>query len=205
MSYAAFLIQAILISLSGVIAPGPLTVVVVGKGSHSPYAGAMIAVGHAVVEFPLMVLILVGLGPVLQYATAAAIIGLAGGLVLLWMAYGLLRSLHAGAEEESHRGASPLVAGMLMSAANPYFLVWWATVGATLVFRAWEYGVWQFILFGVIHWSLDLVWYFFLSSTSYRGTKLLGDRFLVGIRLLGGALLLFFGVRFVLDAAPRLF
>ncbi len=205
MSYAAFLLQAVLISLSGVIAPGPLTVVVVGKGSRSPAAGAMIALGHGIVEFPLMVLILVGLGPVLEHVTAAAVIGLVGGLVLLWMAYGLLRSLRAGTEEESHRGTSPLVAGMLMSAGNPYFLVWWATVGATLVFRAWEYGVWQFVLFGVIHWSMDLVWYFFLSSASYRGTKLLGDRFLIGIRLLCGALLLFFGVRFILDAAPTLF
>jgi len=205
MSYATFLIQAILISLSGVMGPGPLTVVVIGKGSKSPYAGAMISVGHAIVEFPLMVLILVGLGPVLQHVTAAAVIGLAGGLVLLWMAWGLLRSLRAGIAEETHRESSPLVAGILMSAGNPYFLVWWATVGATLVFQAWAYGVWQFIVFAVIHWSLDLVWYFFLSSASYRGTKLLGDRFLIGIRLLCGALLLYFGIRFVLDAAPTLF
>jgi threonine/homoserine/homoserine lactone efflux protein len=203
MTYGGFLIQAILISLSGVMAPGPLTVVVVGKGAHSPRAGALIAIGHGLVEFPLMALIVVGLAPVLKHGPVSAAIGLAGGVVLLWMGYGLLRSLRGAARPTEERAASPLMAGVLMSAGNPYFLVWWATVGATLVFRAWEFGLWQFAVFAVVHWSLDLVWYFFLSAASFRGTKLLGTRFLQGVSLVAGILLLFFGVRFVVDALPK--
>jgi threonine/homoserine/homoserine lactone efflux protein len=203
MTYAAFLIQAVLISLSGVMAPGPLTVVVVGKGAQSPRAGAMIAVGHGLVEFPLMALIVVGLAPVLRHETVSAAIGLAGGAVLLWMGYGLLRSLRREEDRSKERAASPLMAGVLMSAGNPYFIVWWATVGATLVFRAWEFGVWQFVVFGVIHWSLDLIWYFFLSAASFRGTKVLGTRFLQGVSLVAGLVLLFFGVRFVADALGK--
>jgi len=203
MSYGAFLFQAILISLSGVMAPGPLTVVVVGKGARSPRAGALIALGHGAVEFPLMVLIALGLGQFFQHQAFAATVGLAGGAVLLWMGIGLLLSLRrAGAEAgpERMREASPFMAGVLMTGGNPYFIVWWATVGATLVFRAWGYGLWQFVVFAVIHWSLDLVWYFLLSSASFKGTKLLGDRFLKGISLVSGLLLLYFGVRFVADA-----
>ncbi len=201
MTYGAFLIQAILISLSGVLAPGPLTVVVVGKGAKSPHAGALIALGHGIVEFPLMILILVGLGPLLRHSVAGAIIGLLGGLVLLWMGVGLLRSLRAGQSVELYKETSPLMAGILMSAGNPYFIVWWATVGATLVFRASEFGIWQFAVFAVVHWSLDLIWYFFLASASYRGTRILGERFLLGVRLVCGLLLLFFGIRFILDAS----
>jgi threonine/homoserine/homoserine lactone efflux protein len=204
MSYASFLVQAVLISLSGVMAPGPLTVVVVGKGARSPHAGAMIAVGHGLVEFPLMALIVVGLAPILKHVTVSAAIGLAGGVVLLWMGYGLLRSLRGAQGRPEERAASPLMAGMLMSAGNPYFIVWWATVGATLVFRAWEFGVWQLVVFAVIHWSLDLTWYFALSTASFRGTRLLGTRFLQGVSLVAGVVLLFFGVRFVVDAATKL-
>jgi threonine/homoserine/homoserine lactone efflux protein len=204
MTYGAFLIQAILISLSGVMAPGPLTVVVVGKGARSPRAGAMIAVGHGAIEFPLMVLIALGLGPFFRHQAFASTVGLAGGGVLLWMGAGLLLSLRRGggrdAGPERMREASPFAAGVLMTGGNPYFIVWWATVGATLVFRAWGYGLWQFALFAVIHWSLDLIWYFFLSSAAFRGTKLLGDRFLKGVSLVAGLLLLYFGVRFVADA-----
>jgi threonine/homoserine/homoserine lactone efflux protein len=204
MTYGAFLVQAILISLSGVMAPGPLTVVVVGRGAHSPRAGAMIAVGHGVVEFPLMALIVVGLAPLFRNDTVSAAIGLAGGAVLLWMGYGLLRSLRSTEARTEERAASPLMVGILMSAGNPYFIVWWATVGATLVFRAWEFGLWQFVVFAVIHWSLDLIWYFILSTASFRGTKLLGTRFLQGVSLVAGLVLLFFGVRFVADALGKL-
>ncbi len=208
MSFGAFLITAILISLSGVMSPGPLTVVVVGKGAKSPRAGALIALGHGAVEFPLMILIVLGLGPFFQHDVFATSVGLAGGAVLLWMAAGLLLSLRrSGAQEagpERLREASPFMAGVMMTAGNPYFIVWWATVGATLVFRAWGYGVWQFAVFAVVHWSLDLIWYYFLSSAAFKGTKLLGDRFLKGVSLVAGLMLLYFGIRFVTGALGNL-
>jgi len=208
MGFGAFLTQAVLISLSGVMAPGPLTVVVVGRGAKSARAGALIAVGHGAVEFPLMVLIALGLGPFFQNEAFATTVGLAGGAVLLWMAAGLLLSLRPGKSQEAGpermREASPFMAGMLMTGGNPYFIVWWATVGATLVFRAWSYGVWQFVVFAVLHWSLDLIWYFFLSSAAFKGAKLLGDRFLKGVSLIAGLMLLYFGVRFLLDALGKL-
>jgi threonine/homoserine/homoserine lactone efflux protein len=208
MGYGAFLIQAVLISLSGVMGPGPLTVVVIGKGAKSARAGVLISLGHGAVEFPLMVLIALGLGPFFQHEVFATTVGLAGGAVLLWMSAGLLLSLRRSgsqeAEPERMREASPFMAGMLMTGGNPYFIVWWATVGATLVFRAWSYGVWQFVVFAVIHWSLDLIWYFFLSSAAFKGTKLLGDRFLKGVSLVAGLMLLYFGVRFIADALGSL-
>lgn len=201
MGYGAFLLQAVLISLSGVMAPGPLTVVVVGKGARSARAGAAIAVGHGIVEFPLMALLVVGLAPFFARPAFAAWVGLAGGLVLLWMGVDLVRTLRRPIASTDRRETSALAAGILMTAGNPYFLVWWATVGATLVLRAWGFGFWPFALFAVIHWSLDLVWYFFLSAASHRGARLLGDRFRVAVSLVSGALLLYFGVRFVVDAA----
>jgi threonine/homoserine/homoserine lactone efflux protein len=205
MAYGPFLLQAVLISLSGVMAPGPLTAVVVGKGARSARAGAAIAVGHGIVEFPLMALLVVGLAPFFTHPVFAAWVGLAGGLVLLWMGVDLVRTMRRpAANGPARRETSALMAGVLMTAGNPYFLVWWATVGATLVLRAWGFGLWRFALFAVIHWSLDLVWYFLLSAASHRGTRLLGDRFRVGVSLASGALLLYFGVRFVADAAETL-
>jgi len=204
MSFAAFLLQAVLISLSGVMGPGPLTVVIVDEGARSPRAGLLIALGHGVVEFPLMALIAVGLAPILEKPLFGAIVGLAGGIVLLWMGVGLLRGLRSEVATESRRASSPFVAGIIMSAANPYFLVWWATVGATLVFRALEYGLWQLTVFAVVHWSLDVGWDYILSSASHRGVRILGPRFLKGVSLVAGLLLLYFEIKFVLDAAPKL-
>ena len=66
MSLAAFLLETVLISLSGVMMPGPITAVSIGKGSESPHAGAKIAVGHGIVEFPLIAAFFFGLGRLLD-------------------------------------------------------------------------------------------------------------------------------------------
>jgi threonine/homoserine/homoserine lactone efflux protein len=87
-----FLIEVVVISLSGVMAPGPVTAAAIGMGTRSRYAGPLIAVGHGVVEFPLMVLIVLGVGRILKLPTAQIVIGLAGGIFLLIMAIQMLKS-----------------------------------------------------------------------------------------------------------------
>ena len=83
MTFIAFLAQTIIISLSGVMAPGPITTVTVGAGMRSPHAGALVAIGHGIVEFPLMILIIFGLGHVFSQEYVKVVIFSLGGLFLL--------------------------------------------------------------------------------------------------------------------------
>ena len=204
MSFSAFLIEAVAISLSGVMAPGPVTSVVVGKGSESPHAGALVALGHGVVELPLMVAVYYGVGRLLELPHTQAIIALAGGLFLLWMGLGMLRRLRQGVDLEEQTGHTPFAAGILLSAGNPYFLVWWATVGAALISRSAAFGLGGFLAFGLAHWACDFAWDYGLSALSFQGGKALGARFQRGIFLLCGMALIFFGGRFVWDGATTL-
>ena len=66
--------------------------------------------------------------------------------------------------------------GIILTGANPYFLVWWATVGLALTTQAVELGLLAFALFSVVHWLCDLVWLEALSLASHKGTELLGGR-----------------------------
>lgn len=66
MPLLTFLIGAVFISLTGVMAPGPVTAVTIGEGSKSPHAGAFVAIGHGIVEFPLMIAIFYGFGYLLS-------------------------------------------------------------------------------------------------------------------------------------------
>lgn len=81
--FLVFLVQAVVISLSGVLAPGPMTAAAVAAGSR---------IRHAVVEMPLMVLIILGLGPHLEKPGVRLGIGLAGGAFLLLMGGQMLRT-----------------------------------------------------------------------------------------------------------------
>lgn len=204
MPFMTFLAEAVLISLSGVMAPGPITTVVIGKGSESPHAGAWVALGHGIVEIPLMVAVFFGVGYLLDAPYVQASIALLGGLFLLWMGIGMLR----GIKQESIRGrgygSSPVVSGILLSIGNPYFLVWWATVGAALIMRSVRFGVMGFLAFALAHWLCDFAWDYFLSALSFKGGQFFGRRFQEVIFVACGVLLLFFGGKLILDGVRSL-
>lgn len=199
-----FLFEAVLISLSGVMAPGPITAVTVGKGSESPHAGAMVAIGHGVVEFPLMVLILYGFGYLLGQFYVKALAALVGGLFLFMMAVGMFRSLKEAEVSSSKYTRSPLIAGIILSLGNPYFLLWWATVGATLILRSVSFGVAGFLVFALFHWLCDFFWCYLLSALSFRGGQFCGRRFQQVLFAVCGVLLLFFSGKLILDAIRML-
>jgi len=197
-----FLLEAVLVSLSGVMAPGPITAVTIGKGSDSPRA--LVAVGHGIVEFPLMIAIFYGFGRVFTLTFIRATISLAGGALLALMGIGMFRSIskaHATPGDYAH---SPLVAGVLLSAGSPYFLIWWATVGAALILRATDFGTVGFLAFAALHWSCDLMWYYFLAALSFTGGHFFGRRFQKTIFAICGVFLLLYSVRSIADGISLL-
>jgi len=202
----AFLGQAVLISLSGVMAPGPVTAVTMAAGTRAPHAGALVAVGHGIVEFPLMVVIVLvaGAGSTFEAAWFRIATGLVGGLFLLFMGVGMLRSSPDGGEANAKLSArSPVVVGIVLSAGNPYFLVWWASVGLALATRAVELGILAFVLFAVAHWLCDFFWLEALSFAASKGSKLLGRRMQQIVLLVCGTALMVFGAMFLWDAGTR--
>lgn len=196
-----FLVSAVGISLSGVMAPGPVTAATLAAGSRSRHAGAWIAVGHGMVELPLMLLIMAGMNRVFQIEGVRIGIGLAGGMMLLLMGGQIFRDLARKNDSNArYEDTSPLWIGILLTGGNPYFLLWWATVGMALAGRAWQLGVVAFALFALVHWLCDLLWLEILSQASYRGTRWLGARTQNAIALVCGTALVVFGLLFIWDS-----
>lgn len=188
------------VSLSGALAPGPVTAAALAAGTRSRHAGTMIALGHAAIEFPLMVLIVAGLGAVFSTAWVKLAIGGVGGLFLVLMGIQLLLTARTAAATAATSGArGPFLTGVVLTAANPYFLIWWATVGLALATRAVDFGILGFVLFGIVHWLCDLVWLEALSLASHKGTELLGGRLQQIVLFACGLMLLCFGGMFLFD------
>ncbi len=206
MELVLFLIEVVVISLSGVMAPGPVTAAAIAMGIRSRYAGALIAVGHGVVEFPLMILIVLGVGRILKLPTAQIVIGLAGGIFLLIMAIQMLKSLRSAEKQQSQvTKSAPVLAGIILSAGNPYFLLWWATIGLALATTATGIGIWAFVVFAIVHWLCDLIWLSALSWASFKGSVLLGPRGMRIVLMICSAALFVFGLFFIYNAANILF
>ena len=201
MEMLVFLCKVVVVSLSGVMAPGAITAATIALGAKDPKAGAIISIGHGMVEIPLIILIVLGLSSILESTTARIAIGIIGGLVLMFIAVTMLNEYRKPPAETKPKTTAPLTAGILLTASNPYFLLWWASVGLNLTISARQLGIIAFVLFAAVHWLCDLIWLSILSWASYKGSTILGPRN-QRIILAGCAVILILcSIIFIFDAA----
>ncbi len=161
-----------MVSLSGVLMPGPVSAMAITEGARrGVIAGPLITAGHAIAELALLGALTLGLSQVLKQPGVLGAIGLLGGAVLFWMGLGIVKTARAGpfdamvATPASGAGPRNLVsAGLLTTVGNPYWLLWWATVGAAYFIAFSRFGlVAVMVLFLTGHLALDLGWNSFLS------------------------------------------
>ena len=200
-----FILTIVGISLSGVMAPGPITAATLAAGARRRHAGAWICAGHIFVELPLVLLVAAGLGTFLRPEGAARRPRAGGG-----RAPHPARPPTASRARKTEPGPAgsleyhPFWIGVVLSGANPYFVLWWATVGLTLTSRAMDFGLVALVLFALIHWLCDLGWLEVLSWGGYKGSQAFGHHSQTVLSVLCGVMLLGFGVKFICDGLPAL-
>ncbi len=162
-------------------------------------AGPLIVLGHGILEVLLVVGVILGLGQLLVLESVIGIIALVGGAVLLWMAWGMFRSvkrLSLRSNTAMERGQHPILAGILTTLANPYWIIWWATIGLSYIALSMRLGFPGLVSFYIGHILSDLAWYGSVSVSLALGGRLLTDRVYRGLVAACAVLLLGFGVYF---------
>ncbi|MFX1514489.1 MAG: LysE family transporter, partial [Promethearchaeota archaeon] len=186
--------------------PGPVTAVTIAKAKENRFTGAFIALGHGVIEFPVIGLVALGLLKIVESKRFQIVIGGIGGILLLLMAWEMFQM---EIEEEMGKEAQikteilshhPLIAGILTTTANPYFFLWWVTAGAALIMKALPFGFFLFIIFALVHWSTDFFWLLFVSYSVHETQQFLSQGFYKFIFWACSLLLVIFGVWFLLGA-----
>jgi len=170
-SLGLFLLSAVGISLTGVMLPGPLTAATIAKGYGDRNAGALIAVGHAIIEIPLIAAIYLGLGHLIGSPQVVKVIYIVGGLMLFYLGFRVFRTAGNAVDEICGLPTSSLVTGIVFTGANPGFYIWWLTIGMVLIVGAIKFGLIGIVLFTVVHWLCDLAWYEVLSAGTFKSRK----------------------------------
>lgn len=197
-SLLGFYMFVALVSLSGVMMPGPVTAGTIAKGYEDKYAGMKIAIGHGFVEFPLVGIIGFGLGSFFEIKEVMITIGLVGGAFLLYIGYNMIKMRKEVDNTGKYFPYHPIIVGVLTTASNPYFFLWWATIGLVLISNAIGFGVIAFAVFAVLHWSCDFAWDHFVSYTVFSSKKFWTDKVHQIVFGMFGALMLFFGFYFMI-------
>jgi len=206
-----FFVSALAIGFSGAIMPGPLLTYTIRRSlSDGPRAGFIIAAGHAALELVLIGLIFIGFGIVLESVAAQIGISLVGGGILVFMGIKMIIDaardrVAVATDTDNAKPHGMFLSGILISAANPYFLLWWAIIGLGYVVQA--YNTLGFIGIPVYyfgHIAADFIWYGLVSVVVGTTRRFIGKTpYRIVIGLLGGVLI-YFGGTFVYDAIVRL-
>jgi len=192
------------LSLSGVLMPGPLLTVTIGESLRRGFiTGPLLVLGHGLLELALIVAIVNGLGTFLKRDPVMGTVAIVGSLILFWMGWGMIKQakrtgfsleqLPVGKAHSLH----PVLSGILISLSNPYWIIWWITIGLGYMMTAMEYGLMGLVVFFVGHISADFLWFSLVSYGVSTGRRVLSDKLYQGITMGCGFFLILFGVWFM--------
>lgn len=208
MNLLDFIITVVVVTASGALAPGPLFFGLLVQGSkEGARSGFFCAIGHTLVEFPLVMALAFGLLAVAAQPAIEFAIGLAGGIGLIgfgvFQIYQTFKSKPAtvGTNETKTLRTSSLVLGLALTGFNPYFILWWLTIGSVMIVEALAFAA----IVGVLIMYVSHVWmdYAFLTAIAHmakKGRSVVGSRYYKLALIAFGLILVYFGITFARGA-----
>ena len=206
-----------LVALTGAMAPGPLLTYTIIKSAKTAKRGYLMGIwiiaGHALLEMGIIIFLLLGFSFVLKNIFVVRAIGIVGGLILVYFGGSILRDLYLGkisvsfltsdigqnnsSSGKENRGfENPVAGGIMISMSNPYWWVWWATIGFAFIaqfeisFREWP----KLVAFFLGHEAGDLIWYLTVSFLAFFGLRRLNKKVYYGILVFCGVFMILFGI-----------
>ena len=189
------------VGLTGALMPGPMLFATIDSSLKKGWiAGPEVVFGHALLEFAVVILIVLGMASFIG-SSAISAISVVGGFVLI--VFGAMTIKGASdASNALHSGdtivSNPIAAGFLTSASNPYFWIWWLAAGSALVLRGLEISLIAAAFFVIGHWMADLGWYSLVSTSFSRGKSLMSSKTYKLILISCGLFLMVFGAWFAI-------
>ncbi|QLH06459.1 LysE family transporter [Nitrosopumilus ureiphilus] len=200
--FLEFAVLVIAISASGVMAPGPLFAANISYGlREGARSGIKMAIGHSIVEFPLIILLGVGVFSLEIFPEFRTIISILGAITLFVFAILQIKTVFSKKEiSEIRPKQSPLITGILLSALNPFFIIWWVTIGFKLISDAML--IWAFagilILFALHIW-MDFAWLGIVSFLASKSSMILSNKNYKILMVSLSFVLVYFGIIFLMD------
>jgi len=206
-----------LVALTGAMSPGPLltyTIIKSAKTNRRGYLmGLWIITGHAILEMGIIILLLLGFSFVLKNIAVVRIIGVSGGLILILFGASIIRDIIKGnistnflnSRDELNKDPelienkgieNPIFGGIMVSMSNPYWWIWWATIGFAFMiqfnisFKKWP----KLLAFFLGHEAGDLIWYLLVSTLAFFGLRHMNRKAYYGILICCALFMVLFGI-----------
>jgi len=188
------------VAFSGALSPCPLLAVTIAETyKNGVKTGPLLISGHAFLEFLLISIFFTGITQFLKNQLVFKIVAFFGCLVLIYMGFSMLikKGLYMK-EKGGKKNFSLPLKGIIASLSNPYWFLWWLTIGLTYFTISLKFGVKGVFLFFVGHILADFLWYSIVSVALWKNKKFIRENIYVilcnicGVFLMGFSFFLFF-------------
>ncbi len=201
-------VTSFLLAFSGAMMPGPLLTATISESARrGSLTGPLLILGHSMLELLMVLALLLGLAPFLKSDAVFAAIALVGAVILFAMAAGMFRSLpdlRIDWDEHQKRSGPLLSAGIILSLSNPYWTIWWATIGLGYLLSCRTLGIAGVSAFFLGHIAGDFTWYSAVSALVSKGRHFLSDRVYRGLIGVCASFLICFACYFIYAGVSRL-
>jgi threonine/homoserine/homoserine lactone efflux protein len=199
-------VTVILVTASGALAPGPLFFATISHGTRLGFkSGLIFAIGHTLIEFTLVMLLAAGLLTLANEPIAKVAVGILGGAVLIIFGALQIRSSIIfrpnRVEPKLPEKRNLLFIGLAFTGLNPFFLVWWLTVGANLILISLAFASLAGVIFMyACHVWMDYVWLLIVAHLAKIGANIAGFKWYRLILAVFGVILIYFGFTFLANS-----
>jgi threonine/homoserine/homoserine lactone efflux protein len=195
-----FALTVILISASGVMTPGPLFTANIVQGIRGGgKTGIQMAIGHTIVELPLVILLGIGVFSFEIFPEFRTVISILGAIALFVFAgIQIKTTLQRNERKHFNPKHGAVFTGIILSALNPFFIIWWLSIGLKLISDAML--IWAFsgiLIVFLLHIWMDFVWLYSIAHIASKSTKILSNRNYKILMIILSSMLIYFGISFV--------
>jgi threonine/homoserine/homoserine lactone efflux protein len=203
---------SLMVAFTGALMPGPMLTLVISSVAQKGFKTAVfIVIGHSALELLIVASFYLGVLKYLNNALAVKIISVVGGAFLIYMAVSIIVSvarkkikLDLDAKKVTQnlglKGTLLITGkGILISLANPYWYVWWMTIGAAFMVKSVQQSFGGVASFYTGHILADFIWYLFVGFLISTGRRFFNQKVYIGILIACSLFLLYLGIKFITD------
>lgn len=203
--------SSFIIAFSGALVPGPLLSYTITKSIDKGWiAGPFIIIGHGILEIFILIVLILGLSPFLNNNVVIGVISIFGMIILLLISIDMIltitkKDIDFNKPCNSKFGNNLIISGILMSISNPFWFIWWITIGINYITFSIKYKLFGLIAFFIGHIFADFLWYSLISFSIYKSKRFINIVLYRVIMLICAIFIIFFSLYFGWTGILKLF
>ena len=197
------------VGFGAVITPGPISTAIVSESTRRGFVvGPLVATGHVLLEFGMVVLLALGVSAGLHTPPVIVVVSLLGGALLMWMGgsmvwgaiKGRLTLPRPGAQARPLSNRQLLALGVAATLVNPFWYGWWLTIGTSYLAipQVRALGLAGLLVFYFGHITGDYLWDCILSGVVGGGRRWITEDFYKWMIVACSVYLVYLGVTFLI-------